>query len=675
MASPESLQRAISLLPFLQPSNHLPRLALTEGTSDASYPFAMVDDSDPFTRVIRGSFLTDAGSRLKNVFLILQRDMYRQKETTFSTVTNRTIEAGWFRIPLLATTSDSADEFISLTADSCDNKIMKEFLPLLFCREKKLFMPLLCPSCARELELCRDDELLLKKGLHPYSTSARRYLYCPSCCSSEQNEFFVRERENADPLFLLDCMDLVHRLQLLAENGVDSSRFPCASCAERNTCFGSTNCVRNRLSPFSFFPFHLLIIEAPTLNALDFIALLSGATSGKLVEQLDRRAFPGRVSSLNAIDDTGAVKWTIFSQGDERAFPELLLLKLTLLEEVVGRIEAKEHSSLQEERVWVYVPKVGKNLPRGWNFKLLFIDDLTPVASVHEIEHNSAQARARIGMYFFQVLLSGMKVGGSSIAEAVSQYLSDKSCTGDESETSGLKRLCVPVNIFLNSDGYVINRLFVEVWDKACAVGFELLDVARGTSVTCCTEIHNSLLNLLEETRTLLFSTGQMKSESTASDRGDDPEKRAMIRRIVSEMIVSNQVGTQQKPFSPPDDRLDEVVETVILRTTAPPEPLIAPKLSVDADATVIISNTIPVEERTLELTSVGEEELMETVVLSSKGFARQAQGEPSLERPLPVEPSAQQLTYAKPSTEQDDLCETVMISSPSGRHRPGGGR
>jgi hypothetical protein len=278
-------------------------------------------------------------------------------------------------------------------------------------------------------------------------------------------------------------------------------------------------------------------------------------------------------------------------------------------------------------------------------------------------------------MYFFQILLSGRKVGGSSIVEAVSQYLSDNKCTGEASGTSSLKRLCVPANIFLDSDGCVINRLFEEVWNKACAAGFELLDVARGKSLTRCTEIHDSLLNLLEETRTLLFSTGQMKSESTASDSGNDPEKLAMIRRIVSEMIISNRVGVQQKPFLPPDDRFDEVVETVILRSAPPSEPLIAAKPSMDADATVIIPNAIPVQERILELTSVGEEELLETVVLSSRRFTQQAQEEPSHQRPSPAEASAQQQAFAKPSQEQNDLCETVMISSPSGRQRPGGGR
>ncbi|MDD2735356.1 MAG: hypothetical protein PHF56_15570 [Desulfuromonadaceae bacterium] len=675
MAKPETSHRAISLLPFLQPSNRSPRLALIEGTSDASYPFAMVDDSAPFSRVIRGAFLTDAGSRLKNVFLVLQRDMYRLKDSTFSTVNNLTIEACWHKIPSFAKTSDSGDEIISLTADSCDYEKMGLFSPLLFCREKNLFMPLLCPSCARELELCHDDELLIQKGLHPYSTSVRRYLYCPSCSSSEQSVFFVREKENTDPLFLSDCMDLVYRLQLLAEKGVDTGSFPCFSCSERDTCYGSTNNVRSRLLPFSFFPFHLLIVDAPTLNALDFIALLSGATSGTLAEQLDRRTFPGRVSSLNAID-TGTVNWTMFAQGDERAFPELLFLKLSLLDEVVGRVASNLKTSLQGERAWVYIPKVGRNLPIGWNFKLLFIDDLTPDMSVHEMEHNSTIAMAQAGLFFFQILLSCRKVGGNSIVEAVSQYLSDSSGTAGETGTTSLRTLCVPANIFLNADRFVMNRLFDEVWEKACAAGFELLDVARGTSLTCCTEIHNSLLNLLKETRTLLFRNGQINNESAVTDMGSEQKKLAMIRMIVSEMIVRNQAEIQQQRLpSPPDDLFDEVVETVILRSAASPEPLIAPNLSNDSDETVIIPTVIPVQERTLELSSVGEEELMETVVLSSRRSTQQSQEEPGLQRPLPAQPLAEQQASVKPSQEQDDLSETVMISSPTGRHRPGGVR
>jgi hypothetical protein len=214
--------------------------------------------------------------------------------------------------------------------------------------------------------------------------------------------------------------------------------------------------------------------------------------------------------------------------------------------------------------------------------------------------------------------------------------------------------------------------LFEEVWDKACTAGFGLLDVARGKSSISCSEIHDSLRNLLEETRALLFSTDQMKSESVLADRGFEQEKRTMIRRIVSEIIVNNRAEIQQKLPVPPDDRNDEVVETVILRAAAPPEPLIAQKLSMDAAETVIIPTSIKVLERTLELTSTGEEELMETVVLSSRRFTLQAQEEAALQHPLPAQPAVVKQAPAQPSQEQDELSETVMISSPNAKHRHG---
>ena len=678
MAKPETSQRAISLLPFLQPSGPSPRLILTEGTPDASYPFAMLDDSDPFTRVIAGSFLTDAGSRLKNVFLILQRDMYPLQDTTFSTVTNLEIEAGWLKIPSQAITSNTDYEIISLTADPYDNEKMRIFSPLLFCREQKLFIPLLCPSCARELELCHDDELLAQKGLHHYSTSLRRYLYCPSCSSSGQSEFFfVREREYADPLFLSDCMDLVYRMKLLAEKGIDPSKFPCISCVERETCFGSSNSVRRRLSPFSFFPFHMLMVKAPTLNALDFNALLSGYTSGELAEQLDRRAFPGRVSSLNAIDNTGVVKWTIFPQGDERAFPELLFLKLSLLEEVLGRVTANVSASLQGARVWVYLPKISQNLPMGWNFKLLFIDDLTPDVTAHEIERNSRSILARTGLFFFKILLSSRNISDGRIDEAVSHYLSASTGADEETGSSTLLRLCDPASIFLRSDGYVINQQFGVSWSKACAMGFELLDAARCNNVTKCSAIHTALRNLLEETQLLIFVTGQSKSESAVAGCSSELEKLAIIRRVVTEMIASNRAQIQQKSLIPQHDRYDEVVETVMLRASAAPsEQLHAPSPTADDDATVIIPTEKPVQEKPPALLPAEEEEeLMETVILSSRHFSRQAPKEQHFQRLLSESPPAEQQASARPSLVQDDLSETVMISAPSGRHRPVGGK
>jgi len=668
MSRTESTKQA-SLLPFLQPSNGAPRLALAEGETDATYPFAVVDDSAQFSRVIRGSFLTGAASLLKDVFLVQQRDHYRLENSTFVNATNIDIETSWHSISQRILSAAPGDGLIELTPGLCGDEQKRMFAPLLFCRERQLFMPVLCPSCARELELCLDDSLLQQKGLHPYATTARRYLYCPSCSNSEQSEFYVRERDDSDPIFLQDCMDLINRLALLPDNGVASSPFPCATCAERDSCFGPTNRVRSRLSPFSFYPFHLLIVDAPALNALDFTSLLSGASCGELSEQLDRRAFPGRFFSLEEVADAGTVKWTNFTQEDDRAFPELLFLKLSLLEEIVGKVAADTDCKLRGDRVWVYLSKICRNLPVGWNFRLLFMDDITPMPSAHVLERNPTMALARAGLLYFQILLGSRKVAANNIVEAVSHYLSDKSGEVEETGKSLLKNMCVPANIFRNPDGYVLNRIYEDAWNRACEAGYELLDAARGRSTVSCSEIHHSLQELLEVTRSNLFNTVQVQTVSKAAvtDR-DDEQIKLTIHRVVSNMIARCRAEVRDKPTATPDDNFDEVVETVILRAGATPASLVvtAPTTSEDV-ATVIISSAPPVQGIAVNnFSDAAESELQETVIMSSQPLVQPVREAAT--------PTSQPASAAVPE-QDDDLAETVMITPAVGRNRPGGVR
>lgn len=672
MSRTESSQQA-SLLPFLQPSGCAPRLALTEGVTDASYPFAVVDNSAPFSRVIRGSFLTDGGSRLKDVFLVLQRDRYHLENTAFSKITNIEIEASWVRVKTRASAGLCGDGLIELASHLSVGEKSKMFAPLLFCREKQLFLPLLCPSCSRELELCSDDELLQHKGLHPYSTSVRRYLYCPSCSNSAQSEFFVREREDSDPLFLSDGMDLLRRLLRHKDGGVGNNAFPCASCSEQDTCYGDANSVRSRLLPLSFYPFHMMIVAAPALNALDFTSLVSGADTGGLSRQIDRRAFPGRFFSLKALETAGPVKWTNFTQADERGFLELLFLKLSLLEEVVGKIAADPETALRGERVWVYLPRVCRNLPMGWNFRLLFIDDITPVPATHELERSPSLALARAGLFYFQVLLGSGALGADSIAEAVSQYLSGKSDEGGSGGMSLLKAMCVPANMSRDPDGYIANRLGEDCWHDACSAGFALLDAARSRSSMNCTEIRHSLQNLLEVVRAALYSTVKVTVESAPAVAGlDDREAKLAIHRVVSDMIASCRSEVHEKPAVLPAVHFDEVVETVILRSGAAVEPPVAEAASSEDAATVILAAPPPVQEKAANiLPDPAEDELQETVIMSA-----QRPEEPVRETAQPRPPAAVPPPSVAAVPEQDDdLAETVMIVPPAGRNRPGGYR
>ena len=73
---------AQSLIPFLSPGKEqiylkiLPRSDELSTLENPHTPFLIVSDSDPLTCLISAKFTTHAGSDLKNVALLVQRDKY-----------------------------------------------------------------------------------------------------------------------------------------------------------------------------------------------------------------------------------------------------------------------------------------------------------------------------------------------------------------------------------------------------------------------------------------------------------------------------------------------------------------------------------------------------------------------------------------------------------------------
>ena len=88
-----------SLLPYLDASTaglkiHLvaPDLPTLE---KLAFPFLVLSDAAPFSLLIEARFVTDAGSELKKVFLLMQRDTYSAGKTGLRPITNQDIEQAW----------------------------------------------------------------------------------------------------------------------------------------------------------------------------------------------------------------------------------------------------------------------------------------------------------------------------------------------------------------------------------------------------------------------------------------------------------------------------------------------------------------------------------------------------------------------------------------------------
>jgi len=66
-----------------------------ESPDKLRFPFNIISDSDPLNRLIEVDALTDAESRLKKVFLLMQRDKYLLINSELLPITNKDIDNFW----------------------------------------------------------------------------------------------------------------------------------------------------------------------------------------------------------------------------------------------------------------------------------------------------------------------------------------------------------------------------------------------------------------------------------------------------------------------------------------------------------------------------------------------------------------------------------------------------
>ncbi len=232
-------------------------------------PFQAVDDNDPLARIFPGAFVTDNGSVIRKVNLLIQRESVDWSAGGENVFTNAMVDHYWQQA-LNSRLARSGDTSMLLAAQ-LDGQQFLAFAPLFFCRREKIFFEPPCPGCGKPLQLCQDDDLLQAAGLPPYSTGFRRYLFCPSC---GERAWYSLERSADDPPTVHDCRQL-----MLEFSGIDQSRaadtsFPCATCGQREQCFGSGQAVCDALFVLSFYPFYLLICDCDSLDGFHMLSVL-----------------------------------------------------------------------------------------------------------------------------------------------------------------------------------------------------------------------------------------------------------------------------------------------------------------------------------------------------------------------------------------------------------------
>ena len=604
-------ERFPSIHTYLEPN--LPHLYLkiglkTENPAElerTSFPFYLVSESDPLLRYHEGQFATDAGSAIRKVFLMVQRDQYLLSKDELRPILNPDIDACWQKAFSFHSGGRKDPSLYLLANQTSQEGRLVPFQPLFFCKTRKSYFSPPCPSCGLPLEQCYDDVLLTEKGLQPYSTSLKRYLFCPSCPRQEPLSFFVYALESADPPWLRDSSALIQEFGKLVTKESPATSIPCAACEMVRVCYGPERLALSRIVPFSFYPFYALVFQAPSIHAADFLSLLSGATFGELETRLNNRGEPGRVRCLRELNAQGMTKAPALYEGDDRNFLEVLYLKLSFLGEMIQRFlaekEISKHPDLRPslDRIWVSLEEPSGLLPVFWNFRVCLIDWFwNPTGSPPSPP--SSETFHFLGLSWFYALLVNSKQDMGRVSLSLEGTMSRFSPGGNVSPRPARQESTndtfLPENIFWNPVGKRVNPTWNSLWERSLQLGWQLLRAGWTEPPGGAEGFRKDLDALRQDTRRQLFAAGPVEAgpasqpqeqeaiagillrilskwrkqaEAEKEDLGKAPaipvEKKAAAERV-PETVILSAGKTPREPYvhPAPPRKVEEVAETVI---------------------------------------------------------------------------------------------------------------
>ena len=226
-----------SLLPYLQPDRHPLFLRIALPSEDPSiieqtkFPFRLITDSYPLARFMEAKFVTDADMEVKKLFLLIQKDYYSLSQNNSWAMNNHDVENAWQRAFFFYNAERQRRSFTVLSIQIDEKGKYQPLQSLLFCKTRKLFFHPVCPHCGVPVQQCYEDQILRASGLQPYSSSLKRYLYCPSCFLSDgTSDFYTYELDPFDPPLLKDRLALIRELGQLRKNQSQEDPLPCLGC-------------------------------------------------------------------------------------------------------------------------------------------------------------------------------------------------------------------------------------------------------------------------------------------------------------------------------------------------------------------------------------------------------------------------------------------------------------
>ncbi|MCU0576472.1 MAG: hypothetical protein MUD15_06570, partial [Desulfobacterota bacterium] len=579
-------------------------------------------------------------------------------EDGISPLTNPDIEAAFraaFRQHL------AGGELIPLSGQVDASGDLQPFNALFTCLHTGRFFHPPCPQCGADLDLVRDDGVLAGAGLMKFSASLRRYLSCPSCPATTGRAFYSFRPAGADPACVKGLSEIIGGLK-----GQGTAYGACAGCPERTSCHGA-GLLHSRILHVSFYPFYLFIFEAASLNASDFVALLSGASMDELQDSLGLLQESARKRYVRDLKESCAHP-LLFVAGDRR-FLEVLYLKLSFLGDVAvqvlaeGRNPAYPQFGPSLERIWVDIPRQGGELPAFWNFRTVLMDMDPEVPAVLPVP-SAAYAGHVMALLWFHALLRNRIVDIRTINEGLREVMKAKSL-----DMAG--PLLKPENIYWEPEP--VPGQWAPLWEKALVLGGTLL-LGGGKGRTDLDGFWDGYRRLKDEIRRELFNGSQAATISAGTvepiSGGVDDEQIALILRSIKDRWARSAQPLEQELPPEPRAGVSDHSETVVL----PAKPQSAPSMPVEEDdfsTETVIMRHAPVPTADVQ----GQENLDQTVVMGPQDAKAghsgrvEAQGQPLADdlsetvvmNPRPDDqPKPRQ--QAPKKKDDDELAETVIM-------------
>lgn len=683
-----------SLLPYLKTDGtqfHIKVSVVDQNDSihqKSSVPFLVVSESGQFARIIDARIKTDAGTDIEPVFLLIQKDEHPLSRDALWPLDNRTIDRYWQNTFTFHSHKKSGSSPLILKDQIDKDGALLPFQPLLYCKFKQTYFPPLCPDCGTVLQQCYNDSMLQEYGLRSYSTSLKRYLFCPSCIGSKgKPDFYVSSLVDDDPAFLKDRFELIKKLGQLNQNENLAGRSPCVNCSGYQECYGSDGLAISRIVPLSFYPFYMLMFKGDSVNGLDFLSLMSGASFKEIEDRLKEKQQPGRLNCLKHLKREPSINTPFFFQNEDRYFLEVLYLKLSFLgeltEAIFSGLDTLQYPDfgLSMDRIWVKLSDQNRLLPCFWNFKLELLDIIgsdVPSSSISQFPRS--YGIHLLGLAWFYTLLVNGKQDVAQIYPVLGEVLEKIGAQNDANFgnylEAGFPQVLSPENIFFNPDIIYVKQDWHKFWEASLGLGFRLFEVGMlGLRDWSVAEFGHKLEHLRQQIKNDLFSTKPFvpTEESEANDK--------IIYNILKKIM-----NTQQEGGETSWDELE--TNHVLPQSENTADNKIAPDIQEDTDVfkTVMLSSGDELIEKLTgieqkqepgEAIEVPESEPDETLILTPERLETPGISDDfdhydeDMEETVILSPDDIE-QHLKPSSksEEGDLPETVIISPEQGSLR-----